>query len=67
MEAMTAEIFEAYKKAKTPEAPAEEPVIVEEKKEPQIRIILKARGFPDVKIIVKPVSHTPTRWLLMDD
>ena len=73
MEAMTAEIFEAYKKAKMHEvadrtdAPAEEPVIVEEKKEPQIRIILKARGFPDVKIIVKPVSHTPTRWLVMDD
>ena len=73
MEAMTAEILEAYKKAKThevaegAEAPAEEPVLVEEKKEPQIRIILKARGFADVKIIVKPVSCAPTLWLLMDD
>ena len=66
MEAMTAEIFEAYKKAKMHEvaegmeAPAEEPVLEKEKKEPQIRIILKARGFADVKIIVKPVSHAPT-------
>ena len=73
MEAMTAKIFEAYKKAKMheiadgTEAPAEEPVVVEEKKEPQIRIILKARGFADVKIIVKPVSHSPSLWLLMDD
>ena len=66
MEAMTAEIFEAYKKARRnevaegTEAPAEEPVVEEQKKEPQIRIILKARGFADVKIIVKPVSHAPT-------
>ena len=73
MEAMTAEIFEAYKKAKMHEvaegreAPAEEPVFKEEKKEVQIRIILKARGFADVKIIVKPVSNAPTLWLLMDD
>ena len=73
MEAMTAGIFEAYKKAKTheiadgTEAPAEEPILKEEKKEPQIRIILKARGFADVKIIVKPVSYALTLWLLMDD
>ena len=73
MEAMTAEILEAYKKAKMhevadrTEAPAEEPVVEEQKKEPQIRIILKARGFADVKIIVKPVSCAPTLWLLMDD
>ncbi len=73
MEAMTAEILEAYKKAKLHEvaegreAPAEEPVFKEEKKEVQIRIILKARGFADVKIIVKPVSNAPTLWLLMDD
>ena len=73
MEAMTADIFETYKKAKThevtdgAEAPADDPVLVEEKKEPQIRIILKARGFADVKIIVKPVSCAPTLWLLMDD
>ena len=73
MEAMTAEIFEAYKRAKKhevaegTEAPIEEPILVEEKKEPQIRIILKARGFADVKIIVKPVSCAPTLRLLMDD
>ena len=73
MEAMTAEIFEAYKKAKMHEvtertgASAEEPIIEEAKKEPQIRIILKARGFADVKILVKPVSHAPLLWLLMDD
>lgn len=66
MEAMTAEIFEAKKKAKMhevaegAEALAEEPIWKEEKKEPQIRIILKARGFPDVKIIVKPVTYALT-------
>ncbi len=73
MEAMTAEIFQAYKKAKMHEvaegmeAPAEETVFKEEKKEPQIRIILKARGFADVKLIVKPVINAPTLWLFMDD
>ena len=73
MEAMTAEIFETYKKAKMHEVaegadgPTEEPILKEEKKEPQIRIILKARGFADVKIIVKPVSYAFTFGLLMDD
>ena len=73
MEAMTAEIFQAYKKAKMHEvadgieAPAEEPVLEKEKKEPQIRMILKAKGFADVKLIVKPVSYAPTLWPLMDD
>ena len=62
MEAMTAAIFEAYKKAKIhevvgeKEAPTEEHIIAEQNKEPQMRIILKSKGIADVKILVKHVG-----------
>ena len=60
MEATTVEILEAHKKAKTNDLPNEEdmnqePVIVEEKQEAQVRIICRAKGFADFKLIVKPV------------
>ena len=61
MEAMTAEILDAYKKAKQrvtaveEEAPAQEEVVEEQKHEAQVKIILKAKGFQDFKLIVKPV------------
>ncbi|KAL8723642.1 MAG: hypothetical protein Q9225_000085 [Loekoesia sp. 1 TL-2023] len=64
MEAMTEEIFEEYQKMKRREAEGvshqetdtergEPPAV--EKKEPQVRIILKAKGYDDFKLIVKPV------------
>ncbi|KAL2046054.1 hypothetical protein N7G274_001501 [Stereocaulon virgatum] len=59
LEAMTEEIFEAYRKAKRHEVTseeekqAEEPVGIEEEKVPEIRIILKAKGFADFKLKVK--------------
>ena len=61
MEAMTVEILEAYQKAKRihlrkEEAElCEEPEVVQDKQEPQIKVICKAKGFPDFKLIVKPV------------
>ncbi|KAL8943652.1 MAG: hypothetical protein Q9216_000940 [Gyalolechia sp. 2 TL-2023] len=64
MEAMTAEILEEYQTKKHREAErenhqgidahSEEPPVVE--KEAQVRIILKAKGYTDLKLIVKPVS-----------
>ncbi|KAI4169128.1 MAG: hypothetical protein LQ343_005922 [Gyalolechia ehrenbergii] len=64
MEAMTADILEEYQTLKRREAEREnhqgtephpeEPPAAE--KEPQVRIILKAKGFTDFKLIVKPVS-----------
>ncbi|KAG8525437.1 uncharacterized protein KY384_009081 [Bacidia gigantensis] len=61
MVAMTPKLFEAYKRAKESHvtqqeqerdvAPAAEPSV-----EAQIRIILKAKGFNDFKLIVKPVE-----------
>ena len=61
MEAMTTEILQAYKKVKTigtpkeeegpgAKAPAEQP-----NEEPQIKIICKAKGFADFKLLVKQV------------
>ena len=61
LEAMTEEIFEAYRKAKRhevaneEETQAEEATVIEEEKVPEIRIILKAKGFADFKLKVKPV------------
>ena len=65
MEAMTDAIYEEYKKARhsstdkesttvtqTPEEPP-----TEAKKEAQVRIVLKAKGFDDFKLIVKEVSR----------
>ena len=62
MEAMTAEMMEAYKKAKICEAQPEsedtnqDAIIQEQPAEPQVKIICKAKGFPDFKLIVKSVS-----------
>ena len=65
MEAMTETIYEEYQKAKRR---ATEPKDEEEEKEQapiqqkpsqdQVRIILKAKGFADFKLIAKPVSAT---------
>lgn len=73
MEAMTDEILEEYKRAKrsttidekeengefVPNAATEAPSL-EQVKESQVRIILKAKGFEDFKLIVKPVICTAT-------
>ncbi|KAI4128113.1 MAG: hypothetical protein LQ338_002898 [Usnochroma carphineum] len=65
MEAMTEEILEDYKRTKRREAEGEgelkteakeEQPLVPEKKEPQVRIILKAKGHSDFKLIVKPTT-----------
>ena len=69
MEAMTDEILEEYKKAKrrviideeeeNDEAMAATTTDIppgEQDKESQVRIILKAKGFEDFKLIVKPVN-----------
>ena len=64
MEAMTLEIFEVYKKAKRNDRPSkgedtnQDKLIVEEKQEAQVKIICRAKGFTDFKLIVKPV------WIL---
>lgn len=72
MEAMTDEILEEYRKAKTraivdgedEEADAsKEAPPSEKKKEPQVKIILKARGFEDLKLIVRPVSKLQVEML----
>ncbi|CAF9915904.1 hypothetical protein IMSHALPRED_002737 [Imshaugia aleurites] len=63
MEAMTASILEAYKKAKRIEATGQEdpvkkdePLAVQDH-EPQVRIILKAKGLDDFKLQVRPVCR----------
>lgn len=64
MEAMTVELFEKHQKAKRrgmdeddeDEVAAEECASVAQKQEVQVKIILKAKGFEDFKLIVKPVS-----------
>lgn len=66
MEAMTAGLFEERKKAKQRKMQEEQDGINEEEEtmmpqkpeEPQVRIILKAKGFDDFKLKVKAVSHT---------
>ena len=65
MEAMTEEILEEYKKEKRHAAGEEEAedhdkeaeVAEQPKQEAQVRIILKAKGLDDFKLIVKPVSY----------
>lgn len=63
MEAMTAEILEAYKKAKSNETTSQEDVAAQEKAvvvqdyEAQVRIVLKAKGLEDFKLQVRPVRH----------
>lgn len=75
MEAMTSELLEERKKAKnrkTEEAQgnmedSEDIVTPQKPQEPQVRIILKAKGFDDFKLIVKVVSHASspvTCWKL---
>ena len=67
MEAMTEEILEEYKNQKRHAAGEdesenhedEEEVVAQTKQEAQIRIILKAKGVDDFKLIVKPVSYIP--------
>ncbi|KAM0802858.1 ubiquitin-2 like Rad60 SUMO-like-domain-containing protein [Usnea florida] len=60
MEAMTARILEAYKKAKRIETAGQEDVAAQEDAvrtqddEPQFRIILKAKGLADFKLQVRP-------------
>ena len=61
MEVMTEELLEQYRKTRkrrTEEAEIEdEPIPAPHKpQEAQVRIILKAKGFDDFKLIVKPVS-----------
>lgn len=64
MEAMTEEILEQYKKEKKHAAggddaedhECEEELVGQPKQEAQVRIILRAKGLDDFKLIVKPVS-----------
>ncbi|KAL6716312.1 hypothetical protein ACLMJK_005878 [Lecanora helva] len=64
MEAMTIELLEANKHVKSNESAQgndnenEEPILTgqEEEEEAQIKIICKAKGFPDFKLIVRPVG-----------
>lgn len=65
MEAMTETIYEEFQKAKRratepkDEEEEKEQVPVQQKpSEDQVRIILKAKGFADFKLIAKPVSAT---------
>ena len=65
MEAMTEEMFERQKKGKeasrqiVPERPnIEDAVVQQAPQEPQVRIILKTKGFDDFKLIVKHVCYT---------
>ena len=62
MEAMTTEIFETYKKSKRSGTPKEEedtvetPLAKQPNEEAQIKIICKAKGFDDFKLLVKQVG-----------
>lgn len=65
MEAMTEEILEQYKKEKKHAAgeddaedhEGKEELVAQPKQEAQVRIILRAKGIDDFKLIVKPVSN----------
>lgn len=59
MEAMTEELLEARKQAKIRKAEQEAKSEDEEEEpeEPQVKLIMKAKGFDDMKIIVKAVSR----------
>ena len=67
MEAMTSEILESRRKAKTEEAEAyveaAETDRTAEKNDNQIRIIMKAKGFEDFKLKVKAVSVSQWEFL----
>ena len=69
MEAMTAKVLEAYKKAKRNEATVQEDVGVQEEavevkdREPQVRIILKAKELDDFKLQVRPVCYPCLNYL----
>lgn len=61
MEAMTAEMLEAYKNAKRHDPvedsiASEAEVVVERVQEAQVRLILKAKGFDEFKLKVRPVG-----------
>lgn len=69
MEAMTAKILEAYKKAKRNDATDQENVAVQEEAvavkdgEAQVRIIVKAKGLEDFKLQVRPVRYPCVDYL----
>ena len=63
MEAMTEAIYEEYQKAKRRateqrdgDEEEEQAPVQQKPQDDQVRIILKAKGFADVKLIAKPVS-----------
>ena len=65
MEAMTESIYDEYQKAKRrateakeEEEEQEQAPVQQKPSEDQVRIILKAKGFADFKLIAKPVSAT---------
>ena len=63
MEAMTIKILEAYRKSKRDEVSGQLDDAVQEQveavpdHEPQIRVILKAKGLEDFKLQIRPVRH----------
>ncbi len=66
MEAMTSEILESRRKAKTEAeayVEAAETDRTAEKNDNQIRIIMKAKGFEDFKLKVKAVSVSQWEFL----
>ena len=75
MEAMTEEILTKYKKEKarqghcndtmqpTDNDKGKEKPVEKQSLEPQVKIIIKAKDFPEHKLIVKPVCHiVPETW-----
>lgn len=63
MEAMTEEVYEKYQKCRRrateqqdDEMEEEQTPVQQKPQEDQIRLILKGKGFPDFKLIAKPVS-----------
>lgn len=74
MEAVTPALFEASKKAKqdakvveqTEDGVDETIATLTPKPEPQVRIILKGKGYEDFKLIVKPVSDHQLCCVLTD-
>ena len=70
MEAMTTKMLEAYKTSKRNEAISQEDdaaqgeAVVVQNCEVQVRIILKARGFDNFKLQVRPVRHPCVDCLL---
>ena len=63
MEAMTEDIYEAYQKAKRrateqqdEDKDEEQPPPKQKPSEVQVKLVLKAKGFADFKVIAKPVS-----------